>query len=139
MINISWIFCFFNFFLILSLFLLNGLETLYVNSVCLKCISRINLCTANKYLIYFIPCVDLLNTVKTKKDLIKKFYLDMSLFLNWLINFVFLPSHTTHFDKSISLPFLAITSFGFLLSVFFIHFKQYNRIVLYIVWTFIYY
>ena len=41
-----------------------------------------------------------------------------------LINFDFLLSHTEHFDKSIILLFLVFTTFGFLLSVFFLHFKQ---------------
>ena len=41
-----------------------------------------------------------------------------------LINFNFLQSHTEHFDKSIILPFFVFATFGFLLSVFFIHFKQ---------------
>ena len=41
-----------------------------------------------------------------------------------LINSNFLLSHTAHFDKSIILPFLVFTTFGFLLSVSFLHFKQ---------------
>ena len=40
-----------------------------------------------------------------------------------LRNFDFLLLHTDHFDKSIILPFLAFTSFGFLFSVFFQNFQ----------------
>ena len=40
------------------------------------------------------------------------------------INFNFLLSRTAHFDKSIILPFFALAAFGFLLSIFFIHFNQ---------------
>ena len=47
-----------------------------------------------------------------------------------LINLDFLLSHTVHFDKSIILPLFVFTTFGFLLSVFFLHFKQYEKIVL---------
>ena len=55
-----------------------------------------------------------------------------------LINFSFLLLHTAHFDKSIIHPFLVLANLGFLLSVFFLHFKQQDNIVLYIVSTFIY-
>ena len=41
-----------------------------------------------------------------------------------LRNFDFLPLHMEHFDSSIILLFLVITTFGFLLSVFLLHFKQ---------------
>ena len=41
-----------------------------------------------------------------------------------LIKFDFLLLHTAHFDTSIILPFLVFKTFGFLLSVFFLHFKQ---------------
>ena len=51
----------------------------------------------------------------------------------FLINFNFLLSHTAHFDKSIILPFLVFTAFEFLLSVFFLHFKQDNIVFLSIV------
>ena len=40
-----------------------------------------------------------------------------------LRNFDFLLLHNEHFDKSIILPLLALTTFGFLLSVFVLHFK----------------
>ena len=36
-----------------------------------------------------------------------------------LINFDFVLLHTENFDKRIILPFLVLTTFGFLLSVFF--------------------
>ena len=48
----------------------------------------------------------------------------------FLINFDFLVSHTTYFDESIFPPFFVFTTFGFLLSVIFLHFKQYDEIVL---------
>ena len=38
-------------------------------------------------------------------------------------NFIFLLLQTTHFDKNIHL-FVVLKGFGFLLSVFFLHFKQ---------------
>ena len=45
-----------------------------------------------------------------------------------LINFDFLLSHTAHLDKSIILQFYVLATFGFLLSVFFVHFKKYDNI-----------
>ena len=47
-----------------------------------------------------------------------------------LINFYILLLHTANFEKSIVLPFFVLATFGFLLSVFFLHFKQYDNIVL---------
>ena len=41
-----------------------------------------------------------------------------------LINFNLLLSHLAHFNKSIVLPFLVFPTFGFLLSVFVLHFNQ---------------
>ena len=41
-----------------------------------------------------------------------------------LRNFNFLLLQTVQFDKSNIFPFLVLTAFGFLLSVFFLHFKQ---------------
>ena len=41
-----------------------------------------------------------------------------------LRNFDFLLSHTAHSDKSIILPFLVFTTFGFLLFVFLLHYEQ---------------
>ena len=50
-----------------------------------------------------------------------------------LSNFDFLLLHTKHFDKSIILHFLVLATLGFLLSVFFLYFRQQGNIVLYIV------
>ena len=47
-----------------------------------------------------------------------------------LISFDFLLSHTSHFDKSNILLFFVFTNVGLLLSVFFLHFQQYDNIVL---------
>ena len=47
-----------------------------------------------------------------------------------LIHFHFLLSHTSHFDKSTILSFFVLTTFWFLLSVFFLLFKQCNKVVL---------
>ena len=63
-------------------------------------------------------------------DLLKEFYLKASIpkLLNnplascYLTNFDFWLSHTAYFDKSIALPFFVLAIFGFLLSVFFLHF-----------------
>ena len=41
-----------------------------------------------------------------------------------LINFDFLQSRTAHFNKCIVLPVLVLTTFGFSLFLFFLHFKQ---------------
>ena len=46
-----------------------------------------------------------------------------------LINFVFFLSHTAQFEKRIILPFFVLATFGFLLSVFFPRFKQYDNSV----------
>ena len=51
----------------------------------------------------------------------------------FLRKFDFWLLHTAYFDKSIILPFLIITTLGYLRSVFFLPFKQYDNIVLYIV------
>ena len=76
-------------------------------------------------------------TLKTKDDLIKEFFkgvfilklLNNQLVSSSLINFDCLLCHTSHFVKNIILPFLVLTTFGFLLSVFFLHFKQQDNIV----------
>ena len=47
-----------------------------------------------------------------------------------LINFDFSLSHTPHFDESIILPISVFTIFEFLLSVFLLHFKQYDIVYL---------
>ena len=43
-----------------------------------------------------------------------------------LINLDFLLLETAQFGVNIILPFFVFTTFGFLLYVFFLHFKQYN-------------
>ena len=73
-----------------------------------------------------------------QEDLLKKFFLKIFLFLDYLrihqlLAVDFLLSHTVHFDKSITLPFFVLATFEFLLSVFFLHFKQYDSVVSYIV------
>ena len=45
-----------------------------------------------------------------------------------LINLDFLLPHMTHFDKIIVLPLLVFETFRFMLSVSFLHLKQYDRI-----------
>ena len=46
--------------------------------------------------------------------------------------------HTTHFDKSIVLPLLGFETFGFIISVSFLHFEQYDSIF-FSIYTWIYY
>ena len=46
-----------------------------------------------------------------------------------LRNFDFLLPHIAHFDKIIVLPLVVFKTFGFMLSVFFLHFKQYDNFV----------
>ena len=65
-------------------------------------------------------------------------FLPVYLIIHWLLAlnfflFFFLLSQTTHFDKSIFLSYLVLKTFGILLSAFFLHFKQYDNMVLYIV------
>ena len=53
-----------------------------------------------------------------------------------LTNFDILLSHTAHLDKRIIIPFLVLTNFGFLFSVFFLQFKKSDKsfiVLLYIV------
>ena len=42
----------------------------------------------------------------------------------FLINLHFLLPHIVHFDNIIALPLIVLETFGFMFSVFFIHFKQ---------------
>ena len=109
LINISWI-SYLN-FCILSLFFVNGPQALYVNPDCLKCISGMY----SMYLLKGVFIPKLLNNLLASCS---------------LINFDFLLSHTADFDKSIILLFFVLKTFGFLLSVFFLHLKQYDNIVL---------
>ena len=46
-----------------------------------------------------------------------------------LINFHFLLLHTAHFDNIIILRLLVIETCGFILFVYFLHFKQYDSIL----------
>ena len=48
-----------------------------------------------------------------------------------LINLSFLLLHATHFDERIILRLLVFETFGLIHSVSFLHFKQYDDIVLY--------
>ena len=78
--------------------------------------------------------------IKTKHLLILEFYLmafqdlnNLKLLNNpfaccSLINFDYLLPHIAHFDKIIVLPLVVFETFGFMLSVFFLHFKQYDNI-----------
>ena len=86
----------------------------------------------------FISCINFLKPLKQKrtyKGILYKAALIPKLFNDplpscSLINFYFLLIHTENFDKSIILPFLVFTTFVFLLPVFFLHFKQYDNILL---------
>ena len=86
----------------------------------------------HKFILH-LPCINFFNTIKTKEELQKEFFLKgvfISKLLNnplascCLINVDFVLSNTAHFDKSIILPFFVLASFGFLLEVFFLHFTQ---------------
>ena len=92
--------------------------------------------------IYLLPTITFslfhsFSILKTKENLLKEVYLKVSIpkLLNNslascpLKKFDFLLWHTAHFDKSIILPFLLFTTFVFLLSLFFLHFEQYDNIV----------
>ena len=77
-------------FWILSFFFVNGPQALYVNQGCLKCISGINLSPVYKNLltisfILYLVLTWLTNTIKTKEDLLKEFYLKVFLSLNYVI------------------------------------------------------
>ena len=50
----------------------------------------------------------------------------------FFINLEFLLPHIAHFDNYIDLPLIVLKTLGFMFSVFFLHFKQYNSIVLYL-------
>ena len=70
----------------------------------------------------------MLNTSKTKEALLLQGVVIPKLLNNplgscSLKNLDFLLTHTSHFDISIILPFFVLTTFGFLLSVLFLHFK----------------
>ena len=128
-ISISWISYLFIFF-IFYLFLVNGPIALYVNPGCFKCIPGINLSLANKdlftivFIVYFENKVFIIGKSLRIGPSIPIKLINNHLACCSLINFDFLLLQTTHFDKNIIFPFLVFTTFGFLLSGFFIHFKQ---------------
>ena len=64
----------------------------------------------------------LLNRVLTPK------LLNNSFASSFLINIDFLLPHIAHFDNVIALPLLGLETFGFIFSVFFLHFNQYDFI-----------
>ena len=51
----------------------------------------------------------------------------------FLINFDFLVPHIAQFDNIIVLPLLVDEIVGFMFSVYFLHYKQYDNIVLYLI------
>ena len=95
-------------------------------------------------MILFKPCLNLFNVIQwnciqikrgpTKEVLLKGVFIpklvNNPLPSCCLVNFDFLLSHTAHFDRSIILPIFVYSTFGFLLSVFFLYFKQTDNIVL---------
>ena len=118
------------------------LQVLYVNPSYLKCISDINSSPANKnlfttsFILYLVLTCSYLSNKRgaTKSILLKGVFipklLNNPLVSCSLINFYFVLSHTAHFDKNIILSFFVLGTFGFLISVFFLHFKQYDNFVL---------
>ena len=140
MINTSWISSSFNLF-ILSLVLVNDPQALCVNSTCLKCISDLNAfkCIATNEKWFTISVSSYLwNEISSNSRILLKGVpipklLNIPLASCFLINLYFLLSHITHFDKSISFPLFIFATLEFLISVFFLLFKQHDNIVLYIV------
>ena len=131
MINISQLSCFLN-FSILSLLFANFLQALYVNLGCLKCISGtyyLLLIKTCKLLHSYISCIDMLIPLKKKESLLKEFYLKI---FSSLINFLFFFHYHTLYIliKALLFRFLSLQYFGFLISAFFLHFKQSDNIVL---------
>ena len=123
-LNLSF---FFNFF-ILSLFLVNEPQALYVNPGQFKCLSGIILFPAN---IFFICSVILYFNIKEDpnkriwlKGVLTPKLLNNPLASCYLRIFDFLPLHIENFDKCLILPFFAFITSGFLLCVFFLHLKQ---------------
>ena len=131
---------FFNFLYSLYLFFVNDRQALYENPSCLKCILGISLSPAYKkfFTISFILYILLLylenKTGPTKEILLKGVFipklLNIPLAFYSLINFDFLLSHTAHSDKTIIFPFYLLALFVFLLSVSFLNFKKYDKVVL---------
>ena len=107
---------------------MNAPQTLYVNPSCLKCISGTNLSPANKNLFTITFTLQFFKKIfaiaKSLRISTFNHYFPANLFNNSLascslINIDFLLSFIAGFDKSIVLPFLVFTTFGFLLSAFF--------------------
>ena len=119
---------------------MNGPKVLSVNLGSFKCIPGINLSPANKNLltISFIFIIALSGTAfnrisfKTRYHPIMESYLILPQDLNYfvtigscfLINLDFLLPHIAHFSNIIILPLLVFETLGFILFVFFLHFKQ---------------
>ena len=113
---------------------MNGPKVLSVNLGSFKCIPGINLSPANKNLltISFIFIIALSGTAfnriafKTRYHPIMESYLILPQDLNYLmlqLVLVLLP-HIAHFSNIIILPLLVFETLGFILFVFFLHFKQ---------------
>ena len=62
--------------------------------------------------------------ISLKRDLICNKSVKKPLVFYSLINLDFLIRHTVQFDESIILPFFIFLTFGFILAIFFLHFKQ---------------
>ena len=107
-----------------SLLLANDWLALKINSVCLKCISGINLPPANKTFIFnFIFVLYSQNKIRPNMGIWVKVVFISKLLNNQLascssINLEFLQSHTASFDESIIYLFFVFLTLGFLLSIF---------------------
>ena len=122
MINISWISCFFKFF-IFPLFLENVPQALYVNPGCLQCSSRKNLSSSNTHLFVISFILYSYNKRGPTKGIWRR-WISPKLLINPLascsfLNFDFLQSHTAHFDKDIIFPFFVFTTLNFHFLYFF--------------------
>ena len=111
------------------LFSLNGPDSLYLNFVCIKCSSGINLTPTNKKIVNY--CIHFLcsqNKISPNNDILLKGFL----ITNWLnsplascslTNLDVLLIHTAHFDRSIVFALLVFETFAFLLCASVLHFK----------------
>ena len=89
------------------------------------------------FIICFVSCLKFLEP-RNKRGHTKRILLN-NVFIPELLNkplasccfanFDILLSHAAHFDKSIIIPCFVLATFRFLLSLFFLHFKQYDNIV----------
>ena len=74
-----------------------------------------------------------MTSIKGKYFLIMESSLNGDSFAScFLTNLDFLVSYIAYFDNRIFLPLLVFEILGFILSVSFLHFKQYDKIVLYL-------